>query len=392
MPEPIFILGVPRSGTTLLRAILDSHPYIACGPETPWLGAHQPRSVAALYRFLLDSPQGYVAAFRMDAGVVRDATRAFVDSLLLAYARSKGKPRWAEKTPDNALHLPTLLDLFPDARCIHLVRDPLDVALSTVRIPDHRRGLSPRLEASMCVGEGCSTTPTLTGAVLRWTHWNRLIARDAPNALRVRYASLVREPEHEVRRILDFLGEPFDPGVLDFSRRPHDFLPADWGGSDLARHARIVTDRLDRAARELDAPTRAFLASLAQWEHAAPFEPIPRDDALLRFAADEIALWAERLGLDPALAEPAARAWIEVFSQHNWAGASVLTAVPSHPLPWMLAILGADLACVPDLPPASERLARRLRVRARAVRSPAEATGAHAAIGLAGKFPGALTV
>src|SRR5262249_42877086 len=98
---PIFILALPRSGSTLLRTLLDSHPSIACGPETPWLGAHQPSSVMALHQFLTESPFGYCRNFGVAPDVVTDACHQFVTSLLEGYARSKGKQRWAEKTPDN---------------------------------------------------------------------------------------------------------------------------------------------------------------------------------------------------------------------------------------------------------------------------------------------------
>ena len=60
--EPIFIVGVPRSGTTLLRVILDSHSRIACGPEAPWL-ARSDHSIKNLYQFMAQDPLGYVRSY-----------------------------------------------------------------------------------------------------------------------------------------------------------------------------------------------------------------------------------------------------------------------------------------------------------------------------------------
>ena len=102
---PIFILGVPRSGTTLLRTILDAHPAIASGPETPWLGGHQPRSLMSLWSALREEPWGYCKSFNMGREVPTEAARAFLTVMMERYARAKGKKRWAEKTPDNALHV-----------------------------------------------------------------------------------------------------------------------------------------------------------------------------------------------------------------------------------------------------------------------------------------------
>jgi SAM-dependent methyltransferase len=256
--EPIFILGVPRSGTTLLRTILDSHPAIACGPETPWLGDHQPRSAMSLWRALTDEPWGYCASFNMPHDVATRAIARMVDELLSSYASARGKRRWAEKTPDNLLHIDALAELFPSARFIHLTRDALDVAVSTSRVGEDRRGIAPWHEANLVLagapgGERISVSNTPFAALLRQRHWNHLIERALASRphFHVRYEELVSTPEPVVRALCDFLGERFDAPMLEYARTPHDYPAWEWGSTDVRNRERIAPDRIGRAAREL---------------------------------------------------------------------------------------------------------------------------------------------
>lgn len=368
MGEPIFILGAPRSGTTLLRVMLDSHPAIACGPETPWLAAHQPRSVMALHRFLCDHPQGYCRNFGAGPEPVRAAMRALVDSLLGGYARSRGKSRWAEKTPGSALHLPTLLELFPDAHLIHLVRDPLDVALSTVRIPEHRRGLAPRFESTLCLGEGRHIDSTLLAAVLRWTSWNRLIDEHTRgrHVLPVSYERLVRAPEAEARRLLEFVGEPFDPRVLAFAEQLHDLPASEWGSADLREHPTITAERAGRAERELDSETISLLRTFARRKgEAVPDTPPSRRDRAGMLAEWLVAL-CPRLGLDAATAPDAASAWLDALATIDWAGGATLACgSPRDPLAWVVTLLGGEVVFRGETLEDLRKLAEQLRVRVR---------------------------
>src|SRR5690606_9212980 len=147
--DPIVIFGVPRSGTTLLRTLLDAHSQIAAGPEAPWLAEHQPRSALGLARYLAEDSHGAVANFGASRGEVFIAARRVVDEVMGAYARRRGKRRWAHKTPNDILHIESALELLPDARVIWLVRDGLDVALSTAVTAEHRRGVAPLYEKNL---------------------------------------------------------------------------------------------------------------------------------------------------------------------------------------------------------------------------------------------------
>ncbi|MFN0132680.1 MAG: sulfotransferase [Phycisphaerales bacterium] len=358
--SPIFILGVPRSGTTLLRAILDSHSAIACGPETPWLAAHQPRSVQGLLRFLRDEKHGYCASFGMSKDLATAAVRTLVSELMDAYAASRGKRRWAEKTPDNVLFADFLFDLFPRARAIHLVRDGLDVAASTSIIAPHRRGISAWHEKNLSFGPGVAVANTPFAALLRWRHWNAIVARalEARTVLRVDYESLVAEPDRTVRTIMDFVGEPFEPAMLDYAGHAHDLPEWEWGSADVRAHGAIRADRVGRAAADLDPLAREILGPLASAQRV-PIEPAAAlaavdqlQSPLFRRYMEYVNAFAAPLGLKtftnwskvweyPWL-------WFRALARVDWAARPRLVDLGSElsPMPWIAALLGARVTLV----------------------------------------------
>ena len=120
-PRPIFIVGCQRSGTTMLRLMLDSHSQISCGPETRFLEDLE-RIVGPDWKRL--SQFGY----SQEEWLKR--IRAFFEGIQSDYARSRGKTRWADKSPRYALHIHFLLQVFPDAQIVHVIRDGRDVAVS----------------------------------------------------------------------------------------------------------------------------------------------------------------------------------------------------------------------------------------------------------------------
>jgi protein-tyrosine sulfotransferase len=273
---PIFILGVPRSGTTLLRTVLDSHPRIACGPETPWLGGPQARSVRELARFLGEDPHGYCANFGGGRAVVAAGARAMVEHLMLDYARRRGKRRWAEKTPDNVQCVGFLLELFPDGRFVHLTRGGLDVAASTSVIPEERRGISAWHETNLPVGPGLTIANTPFNALLRWRHWDSMVSRALAGLehFRLSYERLVTEPEPTLRELMAFIEEPFEPSMLRYAEHPHDFPDWEWGSADVKARASIASDRVGRAKQLLTETELEVLAPLAGRAGEKPPEPV----------------------------------------------------------------------------------------------------------------------
>jgi SAM-dependent methyltransferase len=262
---PIIVLGVPRSGTTLLRTMLDAHPNIACGPETPWLAEHQPATLLGLVREMRDAGHGYCKSYHQPADVLYRAARGFLDEVMLAYASARGKARWAEKTPNNALHLDALDDLLPDAKWVWITRDALDVAHSTTTVAAHRAGIAPVYEKSLRMTARQTTAATPLAATLRWVNWNRRIGRflDGKAFHHLTYESLVCAPQAEMRRLCDFLDEPFDDKMLAYDTKNHDLPTWEWGSTDVAQHGRVVTGRIGAGLAHFEGPLRDGLAAVA---------------------------------------------------------------------------------------------------------------------------------
>lgn len=229
MSRPLVVLGVSRSGTTLLRVILDRSPGIAIPDESffvPLLARRHGRTVAAA-AFLDDVARiptirawglrpADVAPRIVDGMPIGDA----IGAVFQAYASRAGKPRWGDKTPMYMRHLGLLERLFPDARYVHLVRDGRDAALSFLEMPE---GTFTRTWAH-------PTTPAQFACL-----WGKEVAdarelgrRVGPGRYHeVRYEQLVSAPEETVEAICGFAGLPFDPEMLayaatvDVSDKPH---------------------------------------------------------------------------------------------------------------------------------------------------------------------------
>src|SRR3954449_13086883 len=157
--RPIFILGCPRSGGTLLRHMLRAHPRIAIPPETRLLldayehrGAYgdlrRPANRQALAEGIVAGAGTRFPALGLAPRSVADEIIAGPPTLgsaleitLRAYARRQGKPRWGDKRPGYVQHIDALLRMFPDAQIVHLVRDGRDCVASLKRTPWWRMGV-----------------------------------------------------------------------------------------------------------------------------------------------------------------------------------------------------------------------------------------------------------
>lgn len=208
---PIFLLGLYRSGTTLLRFVIDSHSRICCPPESEFISSLRP---------LVEDPRAIAGldAMGFDSDHVTRRARELVAYFFGNYADSCGKPRWADKSPSYVDHLELLWRLFPDARYVVLLRHGLDQAHSFTR-----GGTLDRAELSQFVRQG--EDPRL-GAVRYWREkTERLLefeAKHPESCHRLRYEDLCAAPESTLRQVFTFLGEPWEPETLDFHRFPHD--------------------------------------------------------------------------------------------------------------------------------------------------------------------------
>lgn len=197
MPRPVFVVGCQRSGTTMLRLILDSHSHISCGPETRFL-ADLERIVGRDWKRLSQF------GFTQEEWLKRLA--AFFDGVQSDYARARGRVRWADKTPLYALSLEFITRMFPDCQVVHVIRDGRDVAVS------HRKRF----------GYWSSVKSTVK--------WPRYItaAREvgcrlpADRYYELRYEAIVNDTETALRDLFDFLGEPWEAAVLDYNDHTHD--------------------------------------------------------------------------------------------------------------------------------------------------------------------------
>jgi hypothetical protein len=147
---PFFVVGSGRSGTTMLRLILDANPELAVPYESQFVDS-------VITRWPQYAPGGRLDVDRLMADIGRrvdrmhislDEARArlralpepvtagtAVSTVFQVYADQEGKPRWGDKTPRYARHIPLLASTFPNARFVHLIRDGRDVALSYLDQP-----------------------------------------------------------------------------------------------------------------------------------------------------------------------------------------------------------------------------------------------------------------
>ncbi|HEX6506035.1 MAG TPA: sulfotransferase, partial [Chloroflexota bacterium] len=125
--SPIFIGGQRRSGTSLLRVLLNRHERIAAGPESKFV---QDPSFMAWHDQIATAWATWLEGYEFGRTEVDRAVAALVDNLFTRYQLREGKARWAEKTPTNILRIDYLFRLFPHAQFIHVIRDPRDAYCS----------------------------------------------------------------------------------------------------------------------------------------------------------------------------------------------------------------------------------------------------------------------
>jgi hypothetical protein len=278
IPDPVlFIGGTPRSGTTLLRNMLNTHRLVAVPDEGAFIGRvfqvlharGQTNDLNLAWEEIRRDP--FFVRWRLPEHAVRAVLAEYppasysdlIRGLFHAFAASRGKPLSADKTPRNALMFRLLADMFPRSHFVHVLRDPREVVMSLVL--QHWN------------------TGDVAGAAIGWRrHVSR--ARDAARelgdrVLTLRYENLVSRPDQELRRVCALAGMQFDPAMLEYpdaddllSDAPHAWArrppraglrrwQVEMTRDDIALIELILCDLMDHLGfeRVLERPTRRAL-------------------------------------------------------------------------------------------------------------------------------------
>jgi hypothetical protein len=222
----VFIVGCPRSGTTLLQRMANAHPQLAITPETQWIPRFLDKrwgvtrdglATSDICSRLLEHP-GFVGlgiSREELLALMRNAPTPYaslVTGIFDLYGKAQGKPLVGDKTPGYVRRMRTLHALWPQARFVHLIRDGRDVYLSMAARPLEQRKPG--------VFDTWAKDPATTAAL--WWELNVRPGREVGQSLgaglyyETRYESLVADPREECERLCAFLGVPFDGAMLRF--------------------------------------------------------------------------------------------------------------------------------------------------------------------------------
>lgn len=278
--KPFFIVSAPRSGSTLLRLILDSHPSLSVPPPGwlfdmvyPYLFSYgdlkRPQNLLALAEDILKTPTVSKWHLKLTPEQLARACRepnfpGAYEAVHAAYAKGEGKARWGEKTPRNSFWMDEIFALFPDAQFIHIVRDGRDQAID----------ISDSVLWPYSVYSGAALWQRYVSAV-------RDSAERLPAGafLEIRYEDLCAAPEPAIHRVCEFLGEAFDPRML----APHETRSArTWSGHPLhaktaqpisTRYCEMYRTRL--AAADVAALEAAIGGTLRSFGYSVSGSPVP---------------------------------------------------------------------------------------------------------------------
>lgn len=254
---PLFVVGSMRSGSTMLRLILDSHPEIAISPETGFMGALLATKTIPNWK----NGKDWYRRLDWTDEEFDDRLREFYAGMFERYAAAQGKRRWGEKTPFHTAHMATMARVFPSAVFVGIVRHPGAVAASLRK----------------------SFHYTFPDALSYWAATNLDMLRAAtdlgPRFMACRYEDLVIEPEQVLRELFSCLGESWSTQVLE-----HHRVQQDKGTPRVVDGHTITRDPVDakRAANWTQAVTDADYAALQSAAALAGFFGYDVADAIAR--------------------------------------------------------------------------------------------------------------
>ena len=226
MDSPFFIVGHPRSGTTLVRAIINSHARLYVPPETGFLPFLQvdgqaPAKDRPLARKEVTSLLQHIGRLNREWQSLVHDTAEFYEALSngrdgptvaqvldALYRRRMGErgERWGDKTPSYVSYIPHIDRLFPEALFVHVIRDGRDTVLSAREKWEGRHHLDSYYLLQRWVEN-----------VIAGRRNGRLLGQG--RYLEIHYEDLVAQPAESVRQLCDFLGETFRPAMLDHTQQ-----------------------------------------------------------------------------------------------------------------------------------------------------------------------------
>jgi hypothetical protein len=292
---PLFIVGAARSGTTLVRVLLNRHPDLAIPGESHfipdlWRRRHaygkagRIEDIDVWVRDMAKQPwfrSWGVPVQDLERGLSEALSPTFSDgvrAVYQAFAELQGKRRWGDKTPEYVNDLLLLASLFPDALFVHVLRDGRDVALSVVELGRlHRSAATAALFWRRQVSNG-----RRAGAVIGPGRYMELA-----------YESLVDDPERELRGLCHFLGLPFDRAMLDHDTQALESIPPrirymhsrialpptrglrDWtrqmAAHDVAEFETIGGRELLKTGYQLSSARHGLVVHIRAWTRMIPF-------------------------------------------------------------------------------------------------------------------------
>lgn len=289
---PIFVVGVQRSGTTLLAALLAAHGRMSCGPETHffrWLAQEDKPTQLCSEESWPGRAQAFIGGISATTysppGRVRLVERYSVDeadigrylqeqqpsiatllgSITVPYMERMGKQRWVEKTPDHIQFVELIREHFPNSPIVRIVRDPRDVALSLRKVPWGAQ--------------------TLTEGLLFWKRLHESSADFLKHdrlSYTLRFEDLLAAPQETLKALCAFIGEEYEEQMLDTSR------------TGQAVNSRRVAWK-EKASQPVDG------SRIAIWRHSLSAEENTLSEALVGNYLDEYRY--PRLADFPHLAE-----------------------------------------------------------------------------------------
>ena len=264
--RPIFLVGAPRSGTTLLRYVLSSHSRIYIPPESNFiprvLGHHptntlEPSEAVRMletimtYRSFFKDWQGALPTPAAVVDSVADLRPATVlDAVYSEYARQYGAKRWGDKSPIYTMHIDAIARAFPTSQFIHIIRDARDVALSMQQAYRGARFFYMDVYYSACSWKTRVEDALSSGSRL-----------DRSRYFQLRYEDLVARPEAVIRDVCAFLGEEYEHAMTQPRREASRHFHS--RGIHRATREPINTSASGRWRREMSVTDQRLVQSVA---------------------------------------------------------------------------------------------------------------------------------